>query len=62
MDTFIVIGIVALGAIFIGFVGHCWVTNSIIKDQQREIAKLRTENKRLKGRNTRPAKPDFGKW
>lgn len=38
--------IVCLLAVFV--LAHTVVTDKIIKDQEREIAKLRTENKRLR--------------
>ena len=60
--------IVCLLAVFV--LAHTVVTDKIIKDQERELAKLRTENKRLRnhinclnhaarsGRNIAPVDPE----
>lgn len=47
MDYFLLIGLIALGLIAISFTVYSALTNSIIKDQEREINKLTIENKRL---------------
>ena len=47
--NFIVISIFAtLGILIAAFVGYSVTTGSIIRDQEKQIAKLRTENFRLK--------------
>jgi Tfp pilus assembly protein PilN len=48
MRSLIIIGIVALVLLAVCISFYTAYTNSIIKDQEREIAKLETENKRLK--------------
>lgn len=47
MSTIVVLGILAFGCLLVGMIGYSTITDSIIKDQRREIARLRTENKRL---------------
>ena len=48
MDWFLIISLVAIGALFVGFAGYSTMTDKIIRDQEREIARYRTENIRLK--------------
>ena len=48
MDWFVIIGILALGGVFVGFTAYSMVTKSIIKQQEREIVILRNEIRRLK--------------
>ena len=46
--NFIIISIfVTLAVLIAAFIGYTYTTNSIIRDQEKEIAKLRTENYRL---------------
>lgn len=47
MDTFLLFGLMGIGAIMVGFVGFKFYTDSIIDEQEKEIAALRTENRRL---------------
>ena len=62
MDTVMVLGILALVGLIVGWIGYSAYTDSIIRDQEREIARLKSELRRAKGEGIRPAKPDFGKW
>ena len=48
MDTFLLFGLIGFGCLILGILGYTTITNKIIKDQEREIAALTTENKRLK--------------
>lgn len=48
MDWFFIIGILALGTLFISFTAYSMLTKSIIKQQERENARLRSEIRRLK--------------
>lgn len=48
--VFIVL-IVAISGILIGWFGYSFLTESIIKDQEREIAKLKADNRRLRKRS-----------
>lgn len=48
MRILIIIAIVALVILAVCVSGYTAYTNKIIKDQEREIAQLETENKRLK--------------
>ena len=41
MDTIMMVAFAALFLLMIGFIGYTTVTDSIIKDQQREINKLK---------------------
>lgn len=47
--TFLLLGFVGFGLLIIGFIGYKVYTDKIIKEQERELAALETENKRLKG-------------
>ena len=47
MDYFLLVGLIGIGLIMVGFVGFKLYTETIIKEQEKEIAALRTENKRL---------------
>lgn len=48
MDTFLLFGLVGFACCILGVLGLTATTNKIIKEQEREIARLKTENKRLK--------------
>jgi hypothetical protein len=49
-DTmFLIFGLILVFTLISCFVAYKIITESIIKDQEREIAKLKTENKRLNG-------------
>lgn len=48
MDTFLLFGLIGFGCLILGVLGLTATTNKIIKEQEREIARLKTENKRLK--------------
>ena len=48
MDTFLLFGLVGFACCILGVLGLTATTNKIIKEQEREIAALTTENKRLK--------------
>lgn len=48
MDTFLLFGLIGFSCLILSFIGYSATTNKIIKDQERDIAKLETENKRLK--------------
>lgn len=47
MNTFLIIGLMGIGAIMVGFVGFKFYTDTIIDEQEKEIAALRQENRRL---------------
>ena len=47
MDYFLLIGLITLSVLIVSFTIYSALTNSIIKDQEREINKLTIENKRL---------------
>ena len=47
MDTFLIVGLMGIGAIMVDFVGFKFYTDSIIDEQEKEIAALRNENRRL---------------
>ena len=47
MNTFLIIGLMGIGAIMVGFVGFKFYTDTIIDEQEKEIAALRKENRRL---------------
>lgn len=44
---FLIVGLLLIGGLLVSFICYKYYTESIIKDQEREIAKLKTENKRL---------------
>jgi len=46
---FLIVGLVLIFGLLVCFLAYKYYTESIIKDQEREIAKLKTENKRLNG-------------
>ena len=48
MDYFLLFGIIAFAGLIISFLAYKFTTEKIIKEQEREIARLKTENKRLK--------------
>lgn len=66
MRSFLVIlGLVALILVILGFIGYTIVTNNIIREQEREIAELRTQLKRQHYKKAIPLgqgskKPKFG--
>ena len=47
MSTIVVLGILAFGCLLIGMIGYSTMTDKVIKDQEREISRLRRDNKRL---------------
>ena len=47
MDLIMWIGIIALATLAISFSAYSMVTKSIIRDQERDIRKLQSENRRL---------------
>lgn len=68
MDWIVILGILAFGCLIIGWIGYSRITDNLLKEQEREIAKLRRENQRL---TTATAKvkqirgnitPDFKEW
>lgn len=68
MDWILILGILAFGCLIIGWIGYSRITDNLLKEQEREIAKLRRENRRL---TTATAKvkqirgnitPDFKEW
>lgn len=48
MDWLLILGILAFGGLIIGWMGYTTITDSLIKDQKREIRKLENENRKLK--------------
>lgn len=58
MDWLLILGILAFGGLIIGWMGYTTITDSLIKDQKREIRKLENENRKLKAaiRDTRVIK------
>lgn len=46
---FLIVGLLLIGGLLVSFICYKYYTESIIKDQERELAKLKTENKRLNG-------------
>ena len=48
MDYFLLFGIAGFACLILGFIGYKRSTDKIIKEQDRELAALETENKRLK--------------
>ena len=68
MDWIVILGILAFGCLIIGWIGYSRITDNLLKEQEREIAQLRRENRRL---TTATAKvkqirgnitPDFKEW
>ena len=47
MDWILILGILAFGGLIIGWIGYSRITDNLLKEQEREIAKLRRENRRL---------------
>lgn len=47
METIAVVGIIAFGGLLVSLIGYTTMTDSVIKDQKREIARLRNENRKL---------------
>ena len=63
--VFVILGAIALLIIFAGFIAYAINTTRIIKEQEKEIAHLRTSIKRYKQRGTLYIEkngriPDFG--
>ena len=50
MDFIVVCIFITLGIIIISFIGYKVMTDKIIKDQEKEIAKLKTETFRLQAK------------
>ena len=48
MDYFLLFGLIGIGCCIVGVIGFANTTKRIIEDQERELAVLKTENKRLK--------------
>lgn len=48
MDYFLLFGLVGFGCLILGVLGYTVTTNKIIKDQEREIEILKTDNERLR--------------
>ena len=47
MDYFLLFGIIGFGLLIISAVCYTTTTNKIIRDQEKEIATLKTHNRRL---------------
>ena len=47
MDWMLIVGGVAFLALFIGVAGYTTMTNKIITEQDKELARLKAENRRL---------------
>ena len=47
MDWFLILGMIGFGCLILGFIGYSTTTNKIIKEQEKEIAALHTEVRRL---------------
>ena len=50
MDILMALATIFFALLIVSFVGYAYMTNAIIRDQEREIAKLRTENFRLQAK------------
>lgn len=50
MDFVFTFALITLVILIASFIAYRYYTNSIIKDQERQIAKLRTENFRLQAK------------
>ena len=48
MDTFLLFGMIGFGLLILGLLGYSATTNKIIREQEKEIADLEIEVKRLK--------------
>ena len=48
MDYFLLFGLIGFACCIVGLIGFAETTKKIIRDQERELAFLKTENKRLK--------------
>ncbi len=48
MDTFLLFGLIGFSCLILGVLGYTATTNKIIKDQEREIDILKTDNERLR--------------
>ena len=51
MDYFLLIGLITLAVLIVSFTIYSALTNSIIKDQEREIEELRHKNAKLEINN-----------
>ena len=51
MDYFLLIGLITLSVLIVSFTIYSALTNSIIKDQEREIEELRHKNAKLEINN-----------
>ena len=49
-EKFLLAGLIITGVLILSFAAYSSITNSIIKDQEKEIAALKTENYRLRNR------------
>ena len=50
MDFFLLAGLIITGLLIVSFACYSSTTSRIIKDQEKEIAALKTENYRLRNR------------
>ena len=68
MDWLLILGVLAFGGLIIGWMGYSRITDNLLKEQEREIAKLRRENRRLTTATAKVKKirgnitPDFKEW
>ena len=49
MDLLMTLAVIVFLLLVVFFVGYAHMTNSIIRDQEKEIAKLKAENSKLRG-------------
>lgn len=50
MTILMTLAAICLATVIVAFVGYAVTTNSVIRDQEKEIAKLRTDNFRLQAK------------
>lgn len=48
MDTFLLFGLIGFSCLILGVLGYTATTNSIIKEQERELEILKRDNERLR--------------
>lgn len=53
MDFFLLFGIITISLLILSFIGYSATTNKIIKEQEKEIASLRTIIHRMKNQEVR---------
>lgn len=51
--TFLLLGMIFFSILILDFFGYKYYTDAIIKSQEQEIRKLKTDKKRLEGDNRR---------